>query len=464
VLFIVGLASLRFSPGSLNSSVFDKGVNWLPSEANADAAGYLGALVVLPLLSLPIAFLGAVAAKGRYRSLSAGGAVAGLVLAGVLCLPVEHDLFDGFDTTSFGGVGTTSVSFSADGRALLTANADQVSIVWILAGAGRPVRSATFSGGAAFSPHGHTLATRGSLWRLAGAAHPTRIASVADQGDPDAFSPDGRLLAIDSANGGDTGTVRDVSARTHPKRVGRFTGQWAAFSPDGQTFATSASCWWDSAANATGCGTTLWSVAGGSQPHPIANLGGGDAVFSPDGRAAATRAIGSTVVLWNLADPSRPKRVATLTSGSDDNPPSSVIFSPNGRFLAVGGDNGTVKLWSVADPTRVATLPPTRRFPNGNQIGASSTLTEAAFTRHGRALITVMGNDLVTVWNVSNPRLPIRTSTLSRQTQGAGVVAFSPDATTIAGAAVDGSNHVSLWQVAKGLHSQAREMPQPAYS
>jgi len=101
------------------------------------------------------------------------------------------------------------------------------------------VRSATFPGNAVFSPDGHTLATRGRLWRVAAAARPLRLASLADDGDPDAFSPDGRLLAVDGLTG-DDGAVWDVRSRTHPRRLGAFAGQWAAFSPDGATFATSA--------------------------------------------------------------------------------------------------------------------------------------------------------------------------------------------------------------------------------
>jgi WD40 repeat protein len=445
VLYIVGLAALRSWPGLLDTSVFDKGVSWLPSDPNADAEGYLLALVLLPLVSLPIAGLGAglATARPKSRSLTAGG----LALATLLCIPLQHTLFDGSDSTSFGAVGTTNVSFSADGLALLTTNADQVSVLWNLSAAGRPVRTATFPGMAAFAPDGRTVATRGRLWRITGAAQPTRGARFGDQGDPEAFSPDGRLLAVDGANGGSTGTVWDVSNYAHPKRVGRFTGQWAAFSPDGRTFATSAPCWWDSPPTVRSCGTTLWSVSPGSRPSRLATIGGGDAIFSPDGRTLATRAIDSTVVLWRLGDLRHPLHIATLTTGRDDDPPSTLVFSPDGRWLATGGEEGAVRLWNAARPGRPVTLPPAHPYPNSGQIGASSTLTKVAFSRDGRTLVTVMGNDLATRWNVADPRHPIRTAVLTRRTRGAGMLAFSRDATTIAGAATDGSNHVSLWHI-----------------
>jgi WD40 repeat protein len=274
-----------------------------------------------------------------------------------------------------------------------------------------------------------------------------RGAALGDQGDPAMFSPDGRLLAVDGANDGSTGSVWDVSDRAHPKRIGSFTGQWAAFSPDGRMFATSASCWWDSPVTVTRCGTTVWSVNPATGPSPIAVIGGGEAVFSPDGRTVATRAIGSTVALWRLEDLRRPLHIATLTTGRDDDPPSALVFSHNGRFLVTGGEEGAVKLWSVDHPQRPVTLPPARPFPNSGQIGVSSTLTKVAFSRDGRTLVTVMGNDLATRWNVADPRNPIRMAVLKRRTRGAGMLAFSRDATTIAGAATDGSNHVSLWRI-----------------
>jgi hypothetical protein len=58
-----------------------------------------------------------------------------------------------------------------------------------------------------------------------------------------------------------------------------------------------------------------------------------------------------------------------------------------------------------------------------------------------------MGNDLATRWNLSDPRHPVRTAVRTRETRGAGVAAFSPDATQVAGAAVDGSNNVGIWPI-----------------
>ena len=240
----------------------------------------------------------------------------------------------------------------------------------------------------------------------------------------------------------------DVADRAHPRRMGAFTGTAEAFSRDGRSFATTGSCTTDRAGFEVGCATTLWSVTDEARPSRTVAVSGADAVFSPDGHALVTRAAHDTVLLWSLADRRHPRRIATLDCGSDDRAPAAVVFSPDGGSLATGSEDGTVKLWHVDDPARFATLPPARSSPNSGQIGVSSTHTVVAFSPDGGTLTTIMGNDLATRWNVADPRRPTRTAVLRRETQGAGVVAFSPDATTVAGAGVDGANSVSLWRVA----------------
>jgi hypothetical protein len=60
----------------------------------------------------------------------------------------------------------------------------------------------------------------------------------------------------------------------------------------------------------------------------------------------------------------------------------------------------------------------------------------------------VTGNTTETRWDVSDPAAPVRLATVTRETNGAGVLTFSPDTSTVGGSAVDGSNTVTLWRVA----------------
>jgi hypothetical protein len=239
----------------------------------------------------------------------------------------------------------------------------------------------------------------------------------------------------------------NVADRAHPRRTGTFSGDWDAFDPAGRTFATSNWCSADTGTFGTGCTTTLWSVSDRTRPARIATISGGRAVFSPDGRTLATRAVDDTVVVWSLADPRHPRRIAALVSGHGERPTPAVVFSPDGRRLATGSEDGTVRLWDLAAPSHPSTLPTARSLSFSGQIGVSDTHTVAAFSSDGRTLTAIMGNSVVTRWNVADPRRPVRTAVLRRETQGAGTVAFAPDVASVGGAAVDGGNAVSLWRI-----------------
>jgi WD40 repeat protein len=449
VLFIVGVGAVWLHPELVDSSIFDKGPYWLPAEPTGAAGVYLIALVLVPVVGLACGALGAAIGSAstvtrRRRVHRAAGvlALAALVAVGALCYPLTH-VFDGHDTTNFGAVGATAAAFSPDGRALVTTNGDRTAILWSLADPSRPTRTGTFFGTAAYAPDGRTLATRGLLWDVADPGHPTRIATF-DDGDPGVFSPDGRRLATEN-NG--VGMLWNVADRAHPRPTGTFSGDWDAFDPAGRTFAASNWCTARSGTFGTGCTTTLWSVSDRSRPARIATVSGGSAVFSPDGRVLATRAVHDTVVLWSLADPRHPRRIAVLVCGRDDRPTPAVVFSPAGRRLATGSEDGTVRLWQLAAPTHPSTLPPARPLSYSAQIGVSDTHTVAAFSGDGRTLTAIMGNSVVTRWNIADPRRPTRAAVLRRETYGAGVVAFSRDVASVGGAAVDASNSVSVWRI-----------------
>lgn len=425
IILAGGWTTVRFAPRLLDSPLLDKGPQWRPPDVVEQViTSYLVILAVAPVLGALIGWL-ATTTRAAPRSRARLASASALVVGGLLGYPglnaaVAHD------KTAFGPVGTTAVVFAPAGATLLTGNGDDTWILWSVTDPGHPRRLSTFNDNARYSPNGRVLASRNVLWRLAGAARPTRLAEY-DGGEPVAFSADGTLLATHRTRG--TTTLWRVTDPRRPAPLGTIAdGGDGTFTPDGRTFVVR-----------DDTTTVLWDVAGLTRRAVLA--GSGDAPLSPDGESLTTDS-DAGIVLWNIANPGDPRRVGVL----DDT--GKATYSPDSRTVAVGDRDGGVALFDTTTAKRVATLPPTPGRPNNDvQIGVSDTLTTIAYAPGGRTLSVLTGNGTVSVWDLTDPRLPVRARVLTRRAAGAGRVAFSPDTRTVAGAAVDGSNRVTLWRL-----------------
>jgi hypothetical protein len=447
VILAGGWATVRFAPGLLHSPLLDKGPGWRPPDVVEQViTGYLAILAVAPVIGASIGWLTAVAVAPPARSASTRhppparvryAAASALVLAGLLVFPGLNATVAG-DRTAFGGVGATSVVFSPTGGTLLTGNGDSTGILWSVADPRHPSRLATFNGDALYSPDGRILISRDVVWSLHGAARPARIAGF-DGGQPIAFSSRGGLLATRRTPA--TTTLWRITGAGHPVRLGTIAdGGRGVFSPDGRTFVVREDTT-----------TALWDITDPARPVRLSVLAGsGSAPPSPDGRVLTT-ATGNGVVLWNLANRVVPQRIGVLAgTGVPDNPgdvTDRVAYSPDSRTVAAGSRQGGVTLFDTSTGVRTASLPPAPGQAGNTQIGVSDTLTTMAWAPGGHDLSVVTGNATVSVWDLTDPRGPVRIHTLTRHTAGAGQVGFSPDAGTLAGAAVDGSNNVTLWNL-----------------
>ena len=218
-----------------------------------------------------------------------------------------------------------------------------------------------------------------------------------------------------SATGGPpweaTSTLWDITDQARPRRLSVFEGgSPATISPDGATVA----------ANAFGgrAQAALWNVTRPQHAARLAVLSAGlsgalwGEAFSPDGRILAAAST-SGLVLWNVADPARPRLLRSLAAAPlvSDNPgpvpfgvgQGDLVFSPDGRMLASVSGSGQVTLWDVARParaTRIATL-----------AGPRDYLAALAFSPRGNLLAGVTYHGSVLVFRVAGPGRPARVTT-----------------------------------------------------
>ena len=194
-----------------------------------------------------------------------------------------------------------------------------------------------------------------------------------------------------------------------------------------------------------------------------------DIAFSPDGRILASVTGTGQVAVWNVTDPARAARIATLTGLRDF--VQAIAFSPRGGLLAAVTYHGTVLVFSLADPARparTATIsdimadalyPDGRlRHPDAPPCPLCSPASYAvAFAPDGRTLTVVVdrqeanviggysnvSRDTVFRWNVTSSGTLSGLTTVIRDVKDLQPT-LAPDGRTVADGSPN-SNAVYLW-------------------
>lgn len=196
----------------------------------------------------------------------------------------------------------------------------------------------------------------------------------------------------------------------------------AAFSPDGQLFATTSD---DSTVR-------LWDSLDGGLKDIIdyPESGGISSVaFSPTTSLLATGHWSNTLGLWDL---NSGQLLRTLSG--HDNSVRDVAFSPDGNLLASASEDHSIKLWQVSDGSLIETL-----------RGHSELIHSLTFSLDGSFLASASDDLSVGLWRVID-------GTLERSFLGHSEpvldVAFSPDGSLLASCSVDGT--LRIWRVSDG--------------
>ena len=204
------------------------------------------------------------------------------------------------------------------------------------------------------------------------------------------FSARGNLLA--TRGWGRTAKIWDLATGQLVHSLKETDGVTdLAFSPDGQTLATSRR---DE--------VQLWNVITGEQIGSLTNDGHrvGSLAFSPEGRFLATGGADQTVTLWDV-----PTRQQTAQLRGHRGEVISVAFSPDGQMLASGSKDKTAMLWSIHPKRAVTTVTNVVSrpifSPDGRLVAAGINQGTSALSADGGFVPADINQGRVAVWDVA---------------------------------------------------------------
>jgi WD40 repeat protein/Zn-dependent protease with chaperone function len=332
-----------------------------------------------------------------------------------------------------------ALAVAADGRRLLTANADQSLVLWkstVVQGerTGSLGRYRAFPWTAAFSPDGASLAVAAGgfeeetdlcLYDLATKAEKYRVA-FPDSVRSIAFAPAGdvlalgfakqKLLLVDAATGRQLATLEEQPADAPPTPRVRFTQ--IAFSGDGKLLAATSL---DNAIRIYDVEhRSLVKTLSGHKQRVLS------IAFSPDQKQLVSGGQDKTAIVWDLDRAERRFALPPQPSHIE-----SVAWSPDGKTLAIGYSKDICRLWEAQTGRLLQTL-----------AAHDGMVFDATFSPDGKTLATGGEDRLAKLWDVATGKL---LRTYDCRSGKVLCVRFSPDGKSFVTAGRNGD--ARLWWV-----------------
>jgi WD40 repeat protein len=335
-----------------------------------------------------------------------------------------------------------SVTFSPDGRWILTASWDKTARLWETA-TGKPLQVFKKHGSslhsALFTPDGRQVLTL-SL----GGEYQTQLP---DQGPVEADPPLSaeKPVRTDYPGLSRWTSHRDaVTARLWDATTGQEAGvlqrwdvsslfgrgeypQAAVFSPDGRRLAVTLG---------SDHSVRLWDKQTGKEISLLTAHKGPilATTFSPEGQRVLTFSRDQTLRTWEIPTG---KATATLTLLGHDGPIRSARFSPDRRQLVTAGEDRTARVWDVATGKELAVL-----------RGHEDLVTHARFSPDGRHVLTTSADKTARLWDAAAKEDFAR---IFRGHEGPVWSArYSPEGRHIVTASADKT--ARLWKIADGAY------------
>jgi WD40 repeat protein len=297
----------------------------------------------------------------------------------------------------------------------------------------------TFNNSFTFNTEGNALVITDNyqeittLWDLSDLNKPEQFGLVEQYVNAMAFSPDNRLLAIDISNQKSETIFWDISKPGQYTQTGTLNGYGVAFSPDGTRFALGTE---DKSGNSV---VQVWDIATWKKKVPLTTVDGYTPVFNQKGNLLVTRIApdeegeAEDLFLWDITNPTEPKS-QRLTGHTKDI--QSVAISSNDQLLASASSDKTIMVWDISNPA----MPKKLTTLNGH----SDWVMNVTFSPNDLTLASGSYDGGVILWDMKDIKNIRQIGKLSGHTSIITSIQFPEDGKTLLTADM---NKTILWDI-----------------